>query len=305
MEPVVINSSKQWDPKEWEDHINLILQIHHGLSNYFRIPDKHKGDAGIEGYSMDGSAYQAYAPEQCRVHELYEKQRTKLTTDINKFIKNKAELEKLIYKTKVKRWVLVVPNHVSKELNKIANEKSELVLSHGLPYVDSNDFRVQILDRADFKAEEKVLLDLGLNKLKIEHAEITQIDANSYEIDESENIENINRKLGKLPGGKDTLKLSATREELIKRFIASENILDNLRYEFPQYHQDIETMKSKRESSLLIESISSLAPPTLKDEANKLIDIFNKQSILHDDNYETIAWGTITEWLMRCPLDFD
>ena len=75
-----LSPNKVWERKEWEGHVNDLLRIKHGQENYVPIPDRHNGDAGIEGYSFCGNAYQSFCPEElCSTAELYEKQRDKMT----------------------------------------------------------------------------------------------------------------------------------------------------------------------------------------------------------------------------------
>src|SRR4051812_37556421 len=44
----------EWTSDAWEDYVNRLLSMHHGASNYQRIPATHGGDHGIEGYSLSG-----------------------------------------------------------------------------------------------------------------------------------------------------------------------------------------------------------------------------------------------------------
>lgn len=75
-----------WSPDDWQLAVNLWLTARYGLGSYQKVPDRHVGDFGIEGFSTDGNAYQSYAPEALTTaKDLYEKQRDKMTADINKF----------------------------------------------------------------------------------------------------------------------------------------------------------------------------------------------------------------------------
>ena len=79
---------------QWQDWADMLLQRHYGSGGYQKIPDKVKGDAGIEGFSMSGCAYQVYGPEEpLSTSERYEKHRNKITRDINKFIKKRNLLQ--------------------------------------------------------------------------------------------------------------------------------------------------------------------------------------------------------------------
>jgi hypothetical protein len=52
-----------WDPNEWEQHIQKVLKLRYAqpVGSYQHIADETKGDCGLEGYAVDGTAYQCYA----------------------------------------------------------------------------------------------------------------------------------------------------------------------------------------------------------------------------------------------------
>jgi uncharacterized membrane-anchored protein YhcB (DUF1043 family) len=295
---------KNWQPKEWENHVNDLLRSRHGDENYIAIPDEHTGDSGIEGYSLTGIAYQSYAPDElCKPADLYEKQKKKITTDIKKFIDNKEKLSKLIYGTTINRWVLVVPRHVSQELLIHANKKTGEVLAQRLPYVDQGNFMILVMDRECFKVEEQALIEQGIHKLKIEPDHVTPEQIEEFGEHQLEHIDNIVRKLSKLPASTEG-KVDAAKSELVKRFITSENILQRLQEDYPQYYEHIQTLRLKREDDLSLEALSN-DTPSLEDQVNRFLPSLEDSSKLHSENNMTIAWGSVSDWLMRCPLDFE
>ena len=106
-----MNTSSRLSGEEWQKWADKLLQRHYGPGGYQKIPDKHKGDAGIEGFAdTAGHAYQAYGPEEpLSTRERYEKHRTKMTNDIQKFIDNRIVLAKLFGEVKINKWILLVP----------------------------------------------------------------------------------------------------------------------------------------------------------------------------------------------------
>lgn len=148
-----------WEGEEWEKHIQLLLKRHYGPGNYQEVPAKHVGDFGIEGYSINGCAYQCYATQEpCTTQQRYDAQRDKITTDIGKFIRNEPELVKLFGGTLIRRWILIVPVSESASLVQHASKKSKEVLRAGLPYV-SDDFKVIIDTDSCFAKEINELVD--------------------------------------------------------------------------------------------------------------------------------------------------
>jgi hypothetical protein len=300
---MAIDPYKKWQPGEWETHVNDLLRARHGHENYVEIPDSHGGDSGLEGYSLDGIAYQAYAPDElCKPADLYEKQRDKMTADINKFIKNAPALQSLLGRTQIRRWVLVVPKHVSQNLVAHASTKTSEVLAAQLSYVDDEQFAVLVQDRDAFKVEEQKLLEQGIHKLKIELDEVTDQQVKSFESDEQELTENISKKLLKLPNA-DSENVLEAKALLVKRFIVSENIIQRLQEEYPQYYAQIQTLKSERENDLKIEALGD-DRLSLGGQEIRFLSKLEGGSKLHSESNLAVAQGTIADWLMRCPLDF-
>ncbi len=225
-----------------------------------------------------------------------------MTDEIAKFIQNKSKLVKILNNTMIRRWVLVVPRHVSQELVAHASKKTEEVLKADLPYVEKNQFIVLIQDRDSFKPEEQMLIDQGVYKLKLEMPEVTEQQIEEFEGDEYELTSNISNKLAKLNTANEET-VAAARAELVKRFIVSENILQDLREDHPQYYSQIRTLKAQRENDLKIEALDD-ENPTLVDQERRFFSTLEAGSSLHRDNNMAIARGSVADWLMRCPLDF-
>ncbi|MDQ9127191.1 hypothetical protein RDT67_12185 [Serratia fonticola] len=298
-----ISRNKIWESKEWEDHVNDLLRIRFGDSNYIPIPDGHNGDAGIEGYCTEGNAFQSYCPDEaCPVKELFEKQRDKMTADIAKFIKDKGNYLKLILQnTKIKRWILVVPRHFSKHLVVHASNKETEVIKANLPYVDNANFKIVIWDRETLKQEESELISKGLRVLKVEMPNIDESQINEIKGNESEFVNNISRKLKKLKD--DDIQVSNATNLLLHNIVMYKNIMSDLKENYPSLHEEITKSVLSRESDLKLDFFGSdILPP------NKQVELLNKQltesSKLHRDNLKCISTGVVGDWLMRCNLDF-
>lgn len=293
---------KNWSPDEWEDYARQLVAQRHGLENTIDVPDKHKGDYGIEAYTVDGIAFQMYAPEGLiNVATLYDRQKNKIYTDIKKFIDNKSDLVKLFGNVVIKRWILLTPENKSSELIKYANKKSNEVLSENLPYVH-DDFKILIKEENSFKKEQEELINAGLYLINIQLDEVTQNQMDTLETDDSEGISNINNKLNDGYAGTSSEKLFKIKNQLIKDYILGANLLDNLNKEFPEVWEQVSNTKKKREDLLLIESLDQRQ--TINGEKIKLKEEFIKLNKLHHNNIEQLSSGAISDWIMRCPLDF-
>lgn len=298
-----ISKNKIWDSKEWEHHVNDLLRIRYGDADYIPIPDGHNGDAGIEGYCTEGNAFQSYCPDEaCPVKELYEKQRDKITTDVAKFLKDKdGYLKSILQNIKIKRWILVVPRHISKFLVMHASNKETEVIKANLTYVDNKNFKILIWDRETLKQEEQELISKGLRTLKVEMPEIEESQLESMRHSESEFVNNISRKLKKLKN--DDIGVANAANLLLHNIVMYKNIMSDLKDNYPSLHEEITNGVLDRESDLKLDFFGTdILPPAKQVELLNLK--LSERSKLHRDNLKCISTGVVGDWLMRCNLDF-
>ncbi len=157
---------RPWNPKEWEKHIQRLLKNRyaHPPGSYQEIADTVKGDCGIEGFSVDGTAYQCYAAQNwVSAEDLVRRQKNKITTDIGKFGKNEEELCEILGTTKIAFWNLVVPYWNNKDLKKHANVKAVEVREQNHKHVGKK-FEISILTADDFEVELGLLARVDLYK---------------------------------------------------------------------------------------------------------------------------------------------
>lgn len=302
-----ISSDKIWNPKEWEQYANdLLRERYRSISGYIPIPDLHGGDGGIEGFSLDGNVYQMYCPQNALTTEkLYDDQRDKMTADITKFITNKSKMTSFFGKTKIKRWILVVPQHQTSKIVSHATKKTQEVLDANLSYVDSSDFRVLVWDKSEFRKEELSLLSSGIAVLKLSHIKVSEVDVNDYSSGEPvEFIDNLDRKLSKLNSTPDRLRRG--KGALIKSAIISQNILSELKQDYAEIYEQVTSTQATRASQLDLEIVDA-DPETqsLRYQTDTLSHQLNSKCNLHEDNLTEISRGTVSDWLMNCTLDFD
>jgi hypothetical protein len=99
-----------FDGNSWERLCQLVFKRKFAEDGYTQIPAT-PGDYGLEGFTKTtGCGYQCYCPDKVYPpKELYEKQRSKITADLNKLQTNLADLTKVLGTTKLRRWHLVTP----------------------------------------------------------------------------------------------------------------------------------------------------------------------------------------------------
>lgn len=184
--------------QDWQQYVIRLLTLRYGF-NLVEVPDTGGGDRGVEAFSLDGAAYQCYAPQQLmKIGDLYKAQKKKIDDDIAKFIENKDDLEK-IFTARIRRWILVVPRLSSYRLNQHCKKKAAEVLAAKLPYV-GDDFEVLVATEAHFPVEVEKLLSSGAVQLQLDGAgQVTSTDVDQWITGNSKFVQVIDGKLKALP----------------------------------------------------------------------------------------------------------
>lgn len=142
-----------FDGDSWEDLCQLVFKSKYKDNQYQEMVAS-PGDFGIEGFTkLDGVAFQCYCPDNHYTQkELYEKQRDKITKDLEKLRTYEKEIALRLGMTTLKEWVFVTPQITDNNLLRHAQTKQDDVVGWGLSIIDP-DFKV-IMQDADFFAKE-------------------------------------------------------------------------------------------------------------------------------------------------------
>ena len=101
---------RDWDSTDWEEFALRLVQVRHGAENVQRVPDKVRGDAGIEFLTTEGCCYQCYAPAQSAdTAKEASAMKRKATRDLAKLTRNSSIIEALLGTRKLTRWILLCP----------------------------------------------------------------------------------------------------------------------------------------------------------------------------------------------------
>lgn len=300
---------KKWTKgrDEWQEHIVLLLKRRYGPTQFQEIPDRDRGDNGLEGFARDGSAYQCYvAEEPLSTEDLTRKQQIKITKDLKKLKNNHDSLKQIFGKTKISRWIFVVPRWESKELIKHAEKKAEEIRNASLPYIE-HDFCVQIVTEEDFPIERQEILGIGLNHIQLEPDEVEMEGIADWSIENDIFIGNLDRKIGILLKKSKRDEKLKQRDRFIKYYLEGQNVLEKLHSEYPDMHTKVRQQKNGREKFLETSSRIPVGSPA--DVFNKSISEYktelNKEVLgLSSIMIETLVYEALSDWLLRCPLDF-
>lgn len=292
--------------EDWQIWANKILAVHYGPVEYQPIPDRDRGDAGLEGFTRTaGHAYQAYGCEEpLSTAERYEKQRDKMTKDIGKFISNQATLSRIFGRVRITRWALFVPHCDSKGIVAHASKKTDEVVDAKLPYV-ADSFHVCVCQQSDFPLAENRLLDSGQRHLLIEVDSPTPEHITRWTEANQRPSQVLTDKLLRLPTLATDDARSRFHSHVLDWYLKGQELLDALRA-YPDTYAKVKAAKSHRESFLVTGEVSGRPPQEhLMRSINELRDTLEQEvGELHRFSSESLAHEAIADWLLRCPLDF-
>ena len=302
-------SGQEWrdNPEEWQERIILLLKQRYGATGFQEIPDRDHGDYGLEGFARDGSVYQCYAAEEpLSTKELYDKQRNKITKDINKFKNNQGDLVKIFGTTKISRWILVVPRWESKDLLKHAEKKAKDIRNANLPCV-ADDFYIHIVTEDYFSVERQLLLGIGLAKIQVDPDEFETTTVEDWSEENDDFVKELDRKIGILNPRLDKNSLVRQRGKFISHYIEGQNVLEKLHFEYSNLYIAVKRLKTNREKFL--DTFSLIPTGTPPDMFNRALSEFKNELTdevkgLSNNTIETLSHEAVSDWLLRCPLDF-
>lgn len=299
--------SGAWQGRDWQDYCIQLLQKRYAAQNSHSlqlVPDRHQGDLGLEAFSYDGHAYQCYAAEEpLTVVACYEKQRDKLTIDLGKLRDRKGEVAGLLGNIVIHRYVFMVHRHDSRKLISHAHSKAEDVRTWGLPFI-ADEFSIVIETDDDYANERK-----AIHALPVEIVESVRPTADDRVSWKTAHIDLHTTALSKLEHVTPSSSIrDAVMASLTSQYIQGENVLERLKNVVPEIHIGILAAKAHREDLLVLEypPEANASQGTLTVIANDLAKRLHADfPVLSSQLAETLAWSTVADWLMRCPLNFE
>ena len=292
------------DPKAFEIYFKDLIKLHYKPHNYRDVPDGQGGDYGIECYVLCGHAFQCYLPEQTSdIGKLVTAQRKKINDDTNKLHTNANKLEKLFGKTKISRWILATSKHSSAQLTSYCAEKSLKVREKKLSFI-SEDFEILIHTPDDYRLEASALSQ-NAYQLTIDFDKHSESDVDGWIDTHSEFLNKLDLKL---PKAVNPERISSTRSFLILQYLNYENMMAKLNTEWPDVYEKIRAAVQHRQEYLeerFLTAPALMPSEVIREEIDKLSsDIRNEIPTLRQSDINLIKWGVVSDWLIRCPLDF-
>lgn len=295
-----------WHPDDWQEHCNSLLRMHYTW-DYQTVPDKDKGDLGMEGFSRDGCAYQCYAAESgLTTAMLYERQRDKMTVDLAKLISNDASICAMLGDIQIRRWVFLVPDFDSRELIRHSTNKAKELRERRPQCIASDDFAVVVATDDFFAMEREQLFRSGPYTLGVPVPVLTVEEIQEWEGTQSALLQNLADKLKKIPTLRAPNDREKFRKEIVLHYLEGQAFEAHLSDAYTQLWLRLNALKSSKGRTLVAASlVSGLAP---HDQLTHLVSSLESELRVAFPHLVTqagpIAWGIVATWLLECSVDF-
>jgi hypothetical protein len=198
---------------------------------------------------------------------------------------------------------LLAPLHDSKEVNLHCSKKTGDMRSSGCSALDAS-FEVGIHDQSHFTSSSIAAGLSNVARVRLSIPMPSDDELTSWRAGSSQLLANATHKLSKRATG-DTLEEVVA--ETTKSFLQGSALLDALRNGSPDLHDKIVAAINSRARRLgfIGPRIGVPAGVVLNGELDGIVDTLRQVApTLSSENAEQIAYGAISEWIMRCPLDF-
>ena len=301
--PMQSEFKRDWDSKEWEAFALRLVQVRHGAQNVQTVPDKVRGDAGIEFLTTDGCCYQCYAPAQSAdTAKAASAMKRKVARDLVKLNKNGKTIEGLLGTRKITRWILLCPFLDDKAVIATVREKTAEHSIANLSFV-SDDFDALVQSQTDFETEMTTLRSRSLG-IPID-PEVPTSDQTSI------HYQKVGTQIDtKLERGFPQLRAEIRNKRAriyVRAHLLSEDTLEKLKHEYPDLWEAYRRTLNTEEVRL---QVVGPGPGDTSEQLNRVLKRLESQLTtvlpsLDTATITTLSTGTLATWLIECPLDFE
>ena len=291
------------DGPAWELYCEKVLRREFSFKNFVAIPHHDRGDHGLEFYTYCGIIFQCYRPDPSYSMEEYKKKvKSKITTDLKKLKKYESQISDLLGGTIIKQWVLMIPENKSRELIKHCKKKEKDIVKVNISFIDNDAFKVQVETDDSFPSSARYARAYMDDVIDLTPEEPITVDAEAWKESNSTFYGNLCRKTEKLGSN-----VEGIRDDLIKKYITVQRLLDAYRDEFPDlyddlYNQAAANLEEIRNENLFIKSPTNEILSKLLTKNREMISLVKQKISL--SNKEVISSGFIAQWLAECNMDF-
>ena len=299
----------------WEELCVRCYRLRYQANHYTPIPATNGGDAGIEGYTKNGIVHQCYCPErEYTDDDLYEHQRDKLTTDIDKLKKNASRLKELGVPPVIE-WHFNIPEYKDSRIIKHAIKKQNEILeaknNNPSEYKHiANNFQIIIKTAEDFLPEISRIFRTNLSDEKLNLA-IKPLSNLDWTKCDSEKVSNIRRKMKAILHSDDTNdSLNKLVEIYVGYYINGLENMNDLRVNFPEIYDELYRLEQSYKNEVAIKTLMSIDKTMNHELFNTILNEFDVK--LRQDFSPKFDEAAIMElkndliasWLADCSIEF-
>ncbi|WP_328466301.1 hypothetical protein OHA21_45895 [Actinoplanes sp. NBC_00393] len=292
------------DPgNDFEQRFFGLLRRRYSVQELVFIPADMGGDCGIEGYSRDGIAYQCYADrDSLTLRHRTDKQIAKLNRDTLKIQKYQTRLAEVLGRTRIKAYILGVPEYHAAELITHANKRADVVKGWGIPFIDPS-FTIGIKTPVDYPAELSAALADRAAEALLPATSVDDAQVDRFHGDEPQLVHVLDEKLSVM---RESLRNPASlRRMFVRDFLRKEQLMLSLK-SWPHTWEAVERRRVARQEEIEFDNELSSDPAKLR--IKDLIQQYRSELLdaaggLRYDDANLIARGQVGGWLMDCPLE--
>ena len=294
----------EWDPYEWQDFALQLVRERHSAERCQRVPDRDRGDLGIEVFTTDGCLYQCYAPDgDASVEQRRDRHRAKLSKDIGKLIRNASRIQKVLGGLIAGRWILLVPLFDSKEVLVTAETERRRVVEAQVPFI-AQDFRVLVWDQSDFSGEIESLRRRSAQRVRLPLGQTTDGQLTAWWDSHDDLAATLLSKIGNAWSQHTEDQVREQAKEFIGFYLRFGNLTELLRETAPDVWESLQaTIASAERQLIAIGHGGDRLSEGLRSQLERIKGSVGRDLPgYHESNLDTLAMGVLADWLMRCPL---
>jgi len=294
---------RAWDGDGWQAFALRLVQLRHKPQNVQIMPDTVRGDAGIEFFSTDGCLYQCYAPQEVSdVAKAASAMKEKARRDLRKLTTYKETISGILHTVKAERWILLCPFLDDKDVVVYVRGKGSELKINGLPFVSSG-FEALVQSQEDFATELDALRIQSLGPpLAFERPSDAEVATRS----DSDISNRLTQKLARAYPKDQPQRVEQRAASHIRAHLIRENALDALRLDHAVlWERSLGCLSAEENRMTTIGAGSGMPSDQLAESVSRIEESLRTDlPNLARATITEIATGTISEWLIRCPLDF-
>lgn len=304
---MIKTSYGSFDGNTWETFCQQCLKLKYQDDGYQELVAWH-GDLGIEGFTRTGLVFQCYCPnDDYAPKSFYEKQRNKITTDLNKLETKKKELKEYLKETKIIKWIFLTPKIPNKELIKHCRDKA-IEFRNKKSEILSDNFDVLAWDEDFFLGEAPIVLGTNGNRVEINSDD--PVDSINWKSENNELVNHAIEKHGKLLSdvkNKDS-KVNDLTNITVEDYTKGLPIISKWKELIPTDYEKFMKIVSDYEDTVVSMCIRNksdnniLYDNIIKELKTKLQENFGHLDSLAIDK---ITKYVVADWILRCPINFE